>query len=183
MPPLRDAACLRPNLMASFEGQGRGARRCPGAPWRVPPSHARLAPESRIDPTESSVPHGWMPKPARVSRRRVALALGVMVAGFLGGACARTAAVHGNPIPPERVADIVAGKTTEAEIREWFGTPAEVVVTNTGKVLTYQYRAGSGAVLSLPFLGIGGGTARGQLLIVTLDRDGRVARHTFLGGP
>lgn len=107
----------------------------------------------------------------------------LFVAGLPLGGCTKSTTLEGKPLPAERVAGIVAGQTTEAEIREWFGPPADVVVTNTGKVLTYRHTKGSPSFLSLPFLGIGGGTAAGQMLIVTLDTGGRVVRHTFIGGP
>lgn len=99
------------------------------------------------------------------------------------GGCTRSSSVAGKPITAEQVSRLVVGQTTESEIRQWFGEPVDVVLTNTGKVLTYQYRSASSALLSVPFLGIGGGTASGQMLIVTLDPQGRVARHTFIGGP
>ncbi len=97
--------------------------------------------------------------------------------------CTKSSIVEGKPIAGDRVAGIVPGETTEAELREWFGPPAEEVATHMGKVLTYRYSKGSGSFLSLPFLGIGGGTATGQLLIVTLDQNGKVVRHTFVGTP
>jgi hypothetical protein len=111
------------------------------------------------------------------------LAVGLSLAGGALGGCTKSATLEGKPIGADRVAAIVAGRTTEEEIREWFGPPADVVATNTGKVLTYRYSKGSASVFSLPFLGIGGGTAAGQMLIVTLDNGGRVVRHTFIGGP
>ena len=119
----------------------------------------------------------------RRAGRMAALALGLGLATAPMVGCAKTATVQGRPIPPEAVARIVPGQTTEAEIREWFGPTPDVVVTNNGKVLTYRYRRESGGVLSIPFLGMGGGVASGQMLIVTLDQDGKVVRHTFIGGP
>ncbi len=116
-------------------------------------------------------------------RRRGSLAAGLLLAAVSLLACTKSATLEGKPIPAERVSGIVAGQTTEEEIREWFGPPADVVVTDTGKVLTYRYSKSSGGVLSIPFLGIGGGVASGQMLIVTLDGGGRVVRHTFIGGP
>ncbi len=119
----------------------------------------------------------------RWTRRAAALAVaGAVVAVALPG-CTKSASVQGKPIPAEAVARIVDGQTTEAEIREWFGPTADVVVTNTGKVLTYQYRKEAGGVLSLPLLGVGGDTTTGQLLIVTLDEHGKVVRHSFYGPP
>jgi hypothetical protein len=102
---------------------------------------------------------------------------------LLAAACARSVVEQGKPMPGEAVARIRAGETTEAEIREWFGPPADMVATESGKVFTYQLGKGSGGGLSIPFLGIGGGAASGQLLIVVLDREGKVVRHTFIGGP
>ena len=115
-------------------------------------------------------------------RRAAVLALGLSVTAALAG-CTKSASVQGKPIPAEAVARIVDGQTTEAEIREWFGPTTDVVVTNTGRVLTYQYRREAGGVLSLPLLGIGGGMTTGQLLIVTLDEQGKVVRHSFYGPP
>jgi len=120
---------------------------------------------------------------ARFAKTLRALTLALVGVAMAPAACARTASVQGRPIAPEQVARIVAGGTTEAELRDWLGDPADVVMTDRGRVLTWQHRASAGAALSLPFLGIGGGGASGQLLIVTLDREGRVARHTFIGGP
>jgi hypothetical protein len=117
----------------------------------------------------------------KVARGCIVFAL--VAAGFGGAACTRTAPAQGKPITADVVARIVPGRTTEAEIREWFGEPTDVVATDTGKVLTYQHRSSSGSRLSVPFLGIGGSAAPGQMLIVTLDREGRVARQTFIGGP
>ncbi len=111
-----------------------------------------------------------------------ALAVGLALAAALAG-CAKAASVQERPISTEAVARIVDGQTTEAEIREWFGPTADVVMTNHGKVLTYQYQKGAGGVLSLPLLGIGGGVASGQLLIVTVDETGKVVRHAYFGGP
>lgn len=108
----------------------------------------------------------------------VSLSLAVALAG-----CARSVSAHGRPLPAEALARIVDGKTTEAEIREWFGPAADVVMTNDGKVLTYQYRKEGGGALSLTFLGIGGGMTSGQLLIVTLDETGKVIRHSYFGNP
>ena len=121
------------------------------------------------------------PGSRRGTRGTIAAGLLLVAMSFL--ACTKSATLEGKPIPAERVSGIVAGQTTEEEIREWFGPPADVVVTDTGKVLTYRYRKSSGGVLSIPFLGIGGGVASGQMLIVTLDGGGRVVRHTFIGGP
>ncbi len=116
-------------------------------------------------------------------RRTAALAVAGAVAAVAMAGCTKPASVQGKPIPAEAVARIVDGQTTEAEIREWFGPTTDVVVTNTGRVLTYQYRREAGGVLSLPLLGIGGGMTTGQLLIVTLDEQGKVVRHTFYGTP
>ncbi len=124
----------------------------------------------------------WGFRSGRRSRGVTVLALGLSVTATLPG-CTKSASVQGKPIPAEAVARIVDGQTTEAEIREWFGPTADVVVTNTGKVLTYQYRKEAGGILSLPMLGIGGGTTTGQLLIVTLDEQGKVVRHSFYGPP
>ncbi len=109
------------------------------------------------------------------------MGLGLAV-GLLAG-CTKATTVEGKPIAADRVAGIVPGETGEAELRDWFGPPADEVVTPTGKVLTYRFRKGSGSFLSVPFLGIGAGTASGQLLIVTLDQNGKVVRHTFVGSP
>jgi hypothetical protein len=109
--------------------------------------------------------------------------MGLALVLGLVAACTRTTTVEGKPIAADRVAGIVPGETSEAQLQEWFGPPAEEVFTQTGKVLTYRYRKGSGSFLSVPFLGIGAGTASGQLLIVTLDQNGRVVRHTFVGSP
>ena len=117
------------------------------------------------------------------ARRAALVALGVTVVAAAMAGCTKSASVQGRPIPAEAVARIVDGQTTEAEIREWFGPTTDVVVTNTGKVLTYQYRKEAGGVLSLPLLGIGGGMTTGQLLIVTLDQQGKVVRHAYFGGP
>lgn len=123
------------------------------------------------------------PRVGRWGRWARALAFGLGLVGWLGVGCSKSATVEGKPLSAEAVAKIVDGQTTEDQIQEWFGPPADVVMTNDGKVLTYRYRKGSGGVLSIPFLSIGGGTTSGQLLIVTLDGSGKVTRHTFIGGP
>lgn len=138
-----------------------------------------------------SLPFGGPSRPAvgpraRAGRRlsrlmTVAVGLGLAAAAMAG--CTKSASVQGRPIAAEAVARIVDGQTTEAEIREWFGPTSDVVVTNTGKVLTYQYKKEAGGVLSLSVLGIGGGVSSGQLLIVTLDEKGTVVRHAYFGGP
>ena len=136
--------------------------------------------------------HRW--RAGRTARKRLpvgrsslcvlgAFAVGVGLVLVPWAGCTKTATVEGKPIAADRVAGIVPGETTEAELREWFGPPADEVTTHTGKVLTYRYSKGSGSFLSLPFLGIGAGTATGQLLIVTLDQNGKVVRHTFVGSP
>lgn len=112
-----------------------------------------------------------------------ALTLGLGLAGGLFAGCTKSASVEGRPLSTEAVAKIVDGHTTEEEIREWFGSPGDLVMTNNGKVLTYRYRKEAGGLLSIPLLRIGGGTTSGQLLIVTVDESGRVIRHTFIGGP
>jgi len=119
----------------------------------------------------------------RWSRGITALAVGVSLAAAMGAGCTKSASVRGQPISADAVARIVDGQTTEAEIREWFGAPADVVMTNNGKVLTYRYRKEAGGALSLPLLGIGGGVTSGQLLIVTLEDTGKVTRHTFIAAP
>ena len=112
----------------------------------------------------------------------LAVGLGLAAAAMAG--CAKPVPVQARPLPSEAVTQIVDGKTTEAEIREWFGPTSDVVVTNTGKVLTYQFRKEGGGILSsIPLLGSGGGTSSGQLLIVTLDEKGTVVRHAYFGGP
>ena len=131
----------------------------------------------------AAVGRRWGSRCGRLAGALRVLTVCLSLAGLSLGGRAKSATLEGKPIPADRVAGIVAGRTTEAEIREWFGPPADVVVTNAGKVLTYQYRKGSAGLLSLPLLGIGGGTASGQMLIVTLDDRGRVVRHTFIGGP
>ena len=115
-------------------------------------------------------------------RRRGRHSLRVLGILLLAGACARTREM-GTPLPEDAVARIADGRTTEVEIREWFGPPAEEVATNGGKVLTYQYRKESGRFLPLPFLGAGGGVVSGRMLIVTLDQSGKVIRHTYIAGP
>lgn len=112
-----------------------------------------------------------------------ALVVGLALATAAMAGCAKSATVQGKPISTEAVARIVDGQTTEAEIREWFGPTSDVVLTNTGKVLTYQYKKEAGGVFSLSVLGIGGGVSSGQLLIVTLDDKGTVVRHAYFGGP
>jgi len=139
-----------------------------------------------------SLPRGGLSPPAVGARPRsgcrlfrpavVAVGLGLAAAAMAG--CAKPVAVQAKPLPSEAVAQIVDGKTTEAEIREWFGPTSDVVVTSTGKVLTYQFKKGAGGILSsLPLLGSGGGGSSGQLLIVTLDNKGTVLRHAYFGSP
>jgi hypothetical protein len=112
----------------------------------------------------------------------VATGLGLAAAATTG--CAKPVAVQAQSLSNETVARIVDGQTTEAEIREWFGPTSDVVVTNTGKVLTYQFKKDAGGILSsIPLLGSGGGAATGQLLIVTLDNKGTVVRHAYFGSP
>jgi hypothetical protein len=112
----------------------------------------------------------------------VAAGLGLAAAATTG--CAKPAAVQRASFSSEAVAKIVDGQTTEAEIREWFGPTSDVVMTTTGKVLTYQLKKEAGGVLSsLPLLGSGGGSSSGQLLIVTLDDKGTVVRHAYFGSP
>jgi len=113
-----------------------------------------------------------------------ALAVGLGLAAAAMPGCAKAVAVQAKPLPSEAVAQIVDGKTSEAEIREWFGPTSDVVVTSTGKVLTYQFKKETGGILSsLPLLGSGGSGSSGQLLIVTLDDKGTVVRHAYFGSP
>ena len=127
---------------------------------------------------------GARPRPGSRLSRAAALAvvLGLAAAALPG--CAKPVAVQAKPLPSDAVAQIVDGKTTEAEIREWFGPTSDVVATSTGKVLTYQFKKDAGGFLSsVPLLGSGGRTSSGQLLIVTLDGNGTVVRHAYFGGP
>ncbi len=138
-----------------------------------------------------SVPFGGLPRPDRDARGRVrrrfsrlaALGVGLGLAAAAMSGCAKSVAVQGKALSPEAVAKIVDGQTTAAEILEWFGPTSDVVVTESGKVLTYQYKKEAGGVLSLSALGIGGGVSSGQLLIVTLDNKGTVVRHAYFGAP
>lgn len=96
--------------------------------------------------------------------------------GVFGMGCSIKTISHGSEISEEKVALIIDGKTTKDQIFIEFGNPSKTM--DNEKAFFYNWTRGS----KTSIMGLGGGTAYSQSLVIIFDDKGLVKSHKISRG-
>lgn len=110
------------------------------------------------------------------------IALISLILCFASGCAIPVSRSSGNPIDPDKVAQIEKGKTTRAEIEAMFGKPISTAMLMDGRrALSYNYSNTKMTAFStpIPFTGRAQGTIQTQILQIYISKDGVVEDFEF----
>ena len=109
----------------------------------------------------------------------------ILLLCLCAGGCVIGRYEEGSPVSAERIADIVPGKTTKAEILTWFGAPQGLADAQLLESFLVDRELMPGPVVDLPFADVlvyrlTQGKVRGMVLILYNQFDIDIASDTLV---
>ena len=126
---------------------------------------------------ETAIPLVLSPR-EKVMRRHTLLMVPIFfIAGWIMAGCGARH-LTGSPIKEEGIRNIVIGKTTRADILNWFGPPYHIESKEDGETLTYFYGKQSNWTIVL----YSESRQSADILNVYLNKNGIVSHYAFSEG-